>query len=158
MSDYIDIAELKMLGSMPAEDVDDVEARYPGITAATITAVSGMFDARLRKRYAVPFEAPYPQPLKMAVSGWVAYRLWLKRGFNPSAEHNGSIELDYTEAKEWLSEAANSETGLIELPKKEEPLGPGAVSAGGPLGYSEASPYAWTTLQRGTGQSEDSNG
>lgn len=147
MSQYTSIDDVKQLGSMPAEDIDELEALYPDITDRTATAVSGLFDARLRKRYAVPFRTPYPTSLQMAVAAWVAYRLWLKRGFNPSTAHGSAIERDYEDAKEWLREAADSQNGLVELPLREEELGPGAVSAGGPLGYSEASPYDWTDRQ-----------
>lgn len=146
-SEYITAAELKLLGSMPSEDVDDLEARYPGLVSTTTIAVSGMFDAKLRKRYVAPFEEPYPQALKLAVAQWVSYRLWLKRGWNPSSAHNQAITDDYDAAKAWLDEAANSQDGLVELPRREEGLGPGAVNAGGPLAYSEASPYDWTDRQ-----------
>lgn len=133
---------------MPAEDVADLEIRYPGIVSKTCIKISGMFDARLRKRYAAPFETPYPDALVFNVALEVAYRLWLKRGFNPTSAQDSAIVQDHTDAMAWLKEAADSEKGLLELPKKEDGLNAGGVSAGAPLSYSEQSPYVWADNQR----------
>lgn len=143
---------------MPPEDIDALEILYPGLTLKLVTAVSGMFDARLRKRYAAPFQSPFPDALKLAVIQVAAYRLWLKRGFNPSAAHNDAIKEDKDSALEWLKEAADGEKGLIELPPKEEALGTSAINVGSPLGSSEQSPYVWTDRQAIKGRDEDANG
>lgn len=148
MSQYVVVAETKLLGSMPAEDIDALETLYPGLHDATATAVSGMFDARLQKRYAAPFQSPYPDVLKFKVAHVVVYRLWLKRGYNPSSAQDAAIRQDNDDAEAWLREAADSKDGLVELPAKQgTPLGASAVDSGGPLGYSEASPYAWMDRQ-----------
>lgn len=148
MAGYCSITELKMLGTMPSADVDALESAYPGLVQATIDAVSGQFDARLAKRYAAPFAAPYPQALVFNVVRIVAFRLWMKRGFNPNGVMDAALAKDAEQAEAWLKEAANSKDGLVELPTRQSELGTSAVSAGGPLGYSEQSPYTWTTLQR----------
>ena len=148
MSQYVTKAETKLLGSMPSEDIDALDTLYTGLHDATATAVSGMFDARLIKRYAAPFAAPYPDSLKQMVAQWVAYRLFIKRGFNPSSAQDAAIRQDYEDAQAWLKEAADSKDGLVELPTRQAtPSGSSAVDSGGPLGYSEASPYAWMDVQ-----------
>jgi hypothetical protein len=156
VSAYIDTPELKLLGSLPAEDVDDIETRYPGIVAKTISVVCGLYDARLAKRYAAPFVAPYPDALKFNVAREVAWRLYIKRGFNPSGAMDQLLEKEHTEADAWLREAADSEKGLVELPARQATPGEAtAINQGGPYGYSEASPYAWTNIQRDAADWED---
>lgn len=158
MSQYVQITDVKMLGSMPSEDIDQLETLYPGITNATATAVSGLFDSKLAKRYGAPFTAPYPDAIVFNVAREVAWRLWLKRGYNPSGQLDQSLEKDHLEAIAWLDEAANSQTGLVELPSKQDVLGAsGAVNRGGPLAYHESSPWTWTDLQRTAGRTEDSS-
>lgn len=148
MSAYVTTAELKLLGSMPSEDIDALESRYAGVTSATIVAVSGRFDSRLAKRYASPFQAPYPDSLKLAVAQEVAYRLYLKRGFNGAVEQDQAIAKDHDDAEAWLKEAVDGEKGLVELPViQATPAQAAAVNVGGPFGYAEASPYEWTDVQ-----------
>lgn len=148
MSCYVTIQDVKDLGTLPAEDIDEIEARYPGLTLRIATKVSAYFDSRLAKRYAAPFREPYPDVLIDQVARVVAYRLTLKRGFNPSSEQDQLIEKEKDEALAWLKEAADSKDGLIELPARQAtPPDVAAVNAGGPLAYSEPDPYTWTTLQ-----------
>jgi len=148
MSQYCTIAQLKMLGSMPAEDIDALETLYPGVVAANLVSVSGQMDARLSKRYAAPFVDPFPQALVSICARLTAYRLWMKRGFNPNGAMDQAIQQDAKDADEWLKEAANSKDGLIDLPVRQDSTASSAVSVGGPLGYSETSPYVWMDRQR----------
>ena len=149
MSCYPTIQDVKDLGTLPAEDIDELEVRYPGITLRVATKVSAQFDARLAKRYAAPFQQPYPDVLVDHVARVVAYRLTLKRGFNPSSEQDQLIKEEKDEALAWLKEAADSKDGLIELPLRQEtPPGGSAINVGGPYGYSEAGPYEWLDRQK----------
>lgn len=152
--DYVDMAYVKAVSSMPAADIDALEALYPGTFATIATAVSRVFDGRLSKRYNAPFTAPYPEALRLHVAAVVAYRLWLKRGFNPSSEQDSLIKEDRDDALAWLKEAADSEKGLVELPLREDLTTNGVVKTA-PLAYSEQSPYAWTDSQLETGRLED---
>jgi len=148
MSMYANLLDVKDLGIMPAEDIDELERREPGITERISTKISALFDAKLIKRYAAPFEQPYPDVLVYHVAQAVAYRLYLRRGYNPSSEQDAEIKEANDRAWEWLDEAANSEEGLVELPRRQETPGASAVNKGGPFGYSEASPYTWMDRQR----------
>lgn len=148
MSCYVTIQDVKDFGSLPAEDIDDLEVRYPGITLRVATKVSADFDSKLIKRYAAPFQQPYPDTLIDNVARVVAYRLTLKRGFNPSSAQDQEIVADKDAALKWLDDAANGQDGLVELPIKQTTPGqPGAVNQGAPLGYAEAGPYTWMDRQ-----------
>jgi phage gp36-like protein len=146
---YVDAGYVKLVGIMPATDVDELEALYPGIVGAVAEQVSRIFDARLAKRYATPFAAPVPEVLRAHVCSVVVARLYERRGYNPGSAQDEIIQRSKVEALEWLKEAADSEKGLVELPIRE--LVPTAdtsgVDRGAPLGYAEASPYAWTDVQ-----------
>jgi hypothetical protein len=77
---------------------------------------------------------------------------YLKRGCNPSDAQLVELFKDAEKAEAEIKEAADSETGLFDLPLQS---GASAISKGGPLSYSETSPYVWSTLQRDTGRGED---
>ncbi|MBX3218914.1 MAG: DUF1320 family protein [Labilithrix sp.] len=154
MPAYVDIDYVKLVGSMPASDVDALEALYPGTVNGVAEAVSRMFDARLAKRYAAPFSSPYPEALRWNVAQVVAAVLWQKRGYNPGSAQDAIIQENKADALAWLKEAADSEKGLVELPLREDKRVEG-VSRGGPLGYSETSPYVWTDHQRDGGRADD---
>jgi hypothetical protein len=134
---------------MPSEDVDWLEEHYPGFIVARIAYHEGKMNARLAKRYAVPFSSSSPPD---AAVGWivdlVTLDAYLKRGFNPSAEQDGLIPNAAETAKAEILEAANSETGLFELPLRQDAPSSSGVSKGEPFGYSEQSPYTWTDRQR----------
>ncbi|WP_437606260.1 phage protein Gp36 family protein [Sorangium sp. So ce834] len=149
MSLYATLLNVKDFGVMPSEDIDELERRDPGITERISTMVSALFDAKLIKRYAAPFEEPYPDVLVYQVSQAVTYHLYLKRGFNPSSAQDAEIKAKNDAAWAWLDEAANAKEGLVELPRRQEsPPGGGAVNVGGPLSYSEENPYTWMRRQR----------
>jgi hypothetical protein len=139
---FVDLAYVKLVGSMPPADVDAVDSLYPGTFDAIAVAVSSMFEARLSKRYATPFEAPYPESLRWAVAHVVAAELWAKRGYNPSGADE-IIQRRKQEALDWLKEAADSKDGLLELPKRADTIGASGVTKGGPIATSQASPYEW---------------
>lgn len=155
MSAYITSTELKLLGSMPGPDVDIVEAKYPGVTDASITAISGHFDTKLVKRYGAPFIAPYPDALKLHVARCVAWLLWLKRGYNPAGKLDQELKADNEASLAWLEQAADSERGLVELPGQQTALGASAVNKTAPLAYTEASPYVHIDVQADAGRDED---
>jgi phage gp36-like protein len=148
MAVYATIQDVKDYGSMPAEDIDNLESLYPGLTLKLSEAISSLFDARLGKRYAAPFASPYPYAIVLNVARQVAWRLWLKRGFNPKGEMDASIRQDYEDSETWLKEASNSQTGLIELPMRQDLAGSNGITRSGPMVYSETSPYKWADVQK----------
>lgn len=157
MPAYLTRAEFRTLSLMPSTDVDDLEARAPGFLDAQLSIESARIDARLSKRYAVPFAAPYPD----AVRGWLARLVtrtaYLKRGIDPTDAQWASYDEDAKAALTEIVDAANSETGLHELPLRQDTTASG-ITKGGPYGYSEASPYVWTTRQGDAARREDAAG
>ena len=55
-----------------------------------------------------------------------------------------------------IQQAANSKDGMWDLPSTED--ADSAITAGGPLGYSETSPYTWTDRQARDGTFDDVRG
>jgi hypothetical protein len=148
MSCYVTVQDVMDFGILLQEDIDFLEVRYPGITLRTATKVSGNFDGRLAKRYGVPFVAPFDDGLVDAVAGEVSCRLLYKRGVNPESPQAVRADKAHETAEAWVKEAANSKDGLIELVRTQSnPRGETSISKGGPLGYSETSPYAWIDVQ-----------
>jgi phage gp36-like protein len=112
-------------------------------------------EARLRKRYAIPFVAPIPSCVKKWLCDIVTKRAYDKLGRNPtSAQDSKAIDEPYDQAIAEIKEAADSNTGLFDLPLRDDAAGSG-VSAGGPLGYTETSAYAWTDIEAEAGRAED---
>jgi len=154
---YLDLAEYKKYSVLPAVDISDVETIQAGWVDRKLRAISRSIDARLRKRYAVPFSYPYPD----AICDWVARimdpQLLKKRGVDATDEQFISIAEDAKAALEEIKEAANAEEGLFDLPVDDTADG-SAITKGGPLAYSETSPYVWLDVEEETGRAEDSDG
>lgn len=157
MPAYLDLDGFKMLSTMPSEYVDEVQARYPGFIQKHLEANSGLIDARLRKRYAAPFAEPYPVAVQLWLARVTTPTVWLRRGVDPNDQQFIDVKDSATAAWEELREAADSNEGLYDLPLRADTDKSG-VSKGGPFGYSEASPYVWTDIQRRTGRYEDASG
>jgi hypothetical protein len=147
--------QFKSLTVMPVDYVTSLETKSSGWILAQCALISEKINARLRKRYAVPFTSPYPD----IVIGWVVAivtaRGYVKRGANPSDQDTSEIFKQAEEAVQEIKEAADSQNGLFDLPLRSNTTSTG-ISRGGPLGYSEQSPYRWWNVQANTGREEDS--
>jgi hypothetical protein len=139
---YLDVASFTALTTMPSSDVTLVDTSQPGYIAARIGYWQNKIEARLRKRYTIPFASPTPA----VVLGWLADLVtpdvFRKRGANPTDPQLSEV-IDAAKAA-WAEvlEAANSETGLFDLPLSAN-VDTSAITAGGPLACSQASPYDW---------------
>lgn len=153
---YLNAEEFKDLSTMADADVDALVALYPQYLAAHLAHWSAWIDSQLRKRYAAPFAVPYPEAVKLWLARLVTPRMFLKRGVDPNDAQYVDIVKDADEAKAEIKEAADSETGLYDLPLRADTTATG-ISKGGPYGYSEASPYVWTDVQSEAGRTEDQN-
>lgn len=158
MASYLTLAEFKARTVMPGADIDALEALAPGFVLARLTIESGSINARLTKGYDVPFAAPTPD----IVVGWlvaiVTEQAFRRRGVDPNDPQATEYVRDADRARAELLEAANSETGLFDLPLRQDLPSSSGRSKGGPLGYSETSPYVAFDLQREAASSEDMNG
>ncbi len=153
---YLTFENFKSLSLMPSSDLDGLEQTSPGWIDSQLAYWSTQIDSRLRKRYAAPFSSPYP----MAVQGWlsrlVTVRCYLKMGVRPSDEQFAEIKADADAAVAEIKEAADSVTGLFDLPLREDTTATG-ISKGAPLSHSQASPYVWTDVQADAARNEDQN-
>lgn len=153
---YLTQAEWKLRTLMPGEDVDALEARFPGFMALQLDELSDAIDARLRKRYGAPFSTPYPKAVLRWLTALGTRSGYLKRGVDPNDLQVAEYFKDAETAQAEILEAANSEIGLFDLPVNT--AGDSAVSKSGTRSYSEASPYVWQDGQAQTGRNEDSSG
>lgn len=156
MAGYLLVDGFRSRTVMPPGDVDRLEQTRPGYLQSRLDLWSATIDARLRKRYAVPFDSTSPP---ITILGWltdiVTFEGYMARGWNPNSEQDALIAAAYVRvvgdpsknAKGELQEAADSETGLYDLPVRAD-TPTSAISQGGPFGYSEQSPYTWMDVQR----------
>jgi phage gp36-like protein len=151
---YLTIDRYKVLALVPPSYVDEVEAMAPGFTEAAIDVASDWIDSQLRKRYAAPFQIPIPGVVEQWVSRMVTPDLLVKRGVNATDEQFVYLERRADAAAKEIQEAANSETGLYDLPLRDDRSSTGIVY-GTPGGYSEQSPYVWTNVQAEAARGED---
>ncbi len=153
---YLDVPGFKALSVIRTEFVDELEISQPGFTLGQLTYWTDWLNARLRKRYQVPFALPYPT----AVTGWLArlvtVRVYLKRGLDPSDKQFAEYQRDEQAARDEIKEAAESVEGLFDLPLRADNTG-SALSKPKTRVYSEQSPYAFTDLQGEAGHAEDSS-
>jgi hypothetical protein len=99
-------------------------------------------------------------PVPETVLGWivamVTVDVYQKRGVNPQDPMILQCVAAMDGALAELKEAADSKDGLFDLPACEDT--DSAVTTGGPLGYTETSPYVWTDQERRAGRGEDGSG
>jgi hypothetical protein len=144
---YLTVAEFRDRTVMPQANVDALDDQEPGFLAAQIASAEAWINARLWKRYDVPFSSA-PEIVKSWVTILVTPAAYAKMGWQPSSESDReSILVPAETARAEVKEAADSETGLFELPLRAGSTAEG-ISRGATLSYSEASPYTWQTEQR----------
>lgn len=116
------------------------------------------FEARLRKRYAIPFADPVPEVALKWLTDVLTKDCFDRRGRNPtSAEDQAAIDGPHDAALAEIKEAADAVNGLFELPLRDDQPNVNGVSKAGPLSYSETSPYVSMDLQACKGREEDFN-
>lgn len=157
MSGYNTIAEFKLRSVMPPDYVDGLETAQPGWLDQQSETIARWIDARLRKRYGVPFEAgSVPEIVKSWHATLLQEQAYLRIGVDPTDKQTARIFEAVTTAKEEIKEAAEAVHGLFDLPLL--PTKETAIDRGGPLGYSESSPYVWADQMYQAGIAQDSLG
>lgn len=157
MAAYLTKAEFQLRSLIPPEFIDAIEAVQVGWTDAQLTQWSRWMDSRLGKRYAAPFESPYPEAIKGWLNRIVTLKAWLRRGVDPNDEQFQEIKQDHDNAMAEIKEAADANTNNFDLPVSDLVVGSGIVKQF-PMVYSEQSPYVGLDLQRETARDEDYNG
>lgn len=159
MAAYLTDTEFRLLTLLPVNVIDEVEVRTPGWLTQQLEHVSSRMNARLAKRYAVPFiVVPYPDIVQEWLAHIVSWRCYLKRGVNSLDSEASEYKAQHDQALNEIKEAADSNVGLFELPLRQDEPGVEGVTRGGPVAYSEQSPYVWTDIQAEIGRNEDSSG
>lgn len=154
MAAYLTASEFETLSVMPAEFIAELPA---GWLDANLEVWSDWINGRLRKRYAAPFAAPVPGIVKLWLARIVTFEAYKRRGWDPTDEQAQQISEDNATARDEIKEAANAVDGLFDLPLRQDTTASG-ISKGGPLSYSEASPYVAFDRQGDVARNEDSNG
>ena len=99
-------------------------------------------------------------PVPETVLGWivalVTVDLYRKRGVNPQDPQIDLLVKEAERAFAEIKEAADSKEGLFDLPASEDV--DSAVTTGGPMGYSEQSPYVWADRELHAARNEDDQG
>lgn len=157
MAAALTLDEFKLRTTMPSEFVDSLELAQQGWVAAQLAQSTAWIYSRLRKRYAVPFTTP-PETVKNWLTQLVTMACWTRRGYSPTDESMKDTIDAAALARTEVMEAADGVAGMFDLPVSDDATGAAsAVSKGGPLGYSEQSPYVWADCQAMIGRSEDLN-
>lgn len=151
---YLTFEAFRARTLMPSDDVNALEDLEPGWILGQLVEGTSRINARLRKRYAVPFAQPYPEAVLSWLTRLVTFRCYLKRGVNPSDEQAADMKQDAIDAALELKEAADAKEGLFDLPFRDD-ADATAISKGGCLVYAEASPWTWTDRQK---EQIDNNG
>jgi phage gp36-like protein len=156
LSQYLTAAEFEDRTTAPPELVAWCESRKAGWVLAQIQAASGWIDARLRKRYHAPFDAP-PEVVKGWTADIVTRRAYLFRGLDSTDEQSVEVFRDAERARAEVLEAADGKDAHFDLPLRTNSQ-TSAIRKGGTFAYTEASPYVGFDQQRVTGRDEDRNG
>src|SRR6185312_13644425 len=118
---------------------------------------SSHINARLKKRYAVPFQGTVPEVVLGWLTTFVTRSCWHRRGYNAQDPAMQELAARCDQAAAELKEAADAKDGLFDLPTNDA-AGDSAVVDGSPLGYSETSPYVWQDIEAAAGSFEDGQG
>lgn len=150
---YLTLATFKTYTIAPAEYADFVESAEPGWLDGQLEIWSAQIDAKLRKRYAAPFEEPVPVTVKLWLAALVTWPLYLKRGIDPTDTMVSEVKEAHRDAWKEVCDAADLKESRTDLPLRANTTATG-ISKGGPVHYSEASPYTWTIVQRDAAELE----
>lgn len=155
---YLTLETFKTRTLIAGGEVDYVEAEAPGFTAQRIAIRTSWIHSRLTKRYgkSLPFSDPVPETILGWLTAFVTLDILRKRGLNPQDTTADFLVADVAKAEAEVKEASDSKDGLFDLPSPEG--GGSNVTTGGPLGYSETSPYVWVSKQLQAGIAEDVSG
>lgn len=143
----ITVAEFRTATIATPANLDQLETRRPGFIAARLAMRTAEINGKLAKRYATPFASPAPTVAVLWLVQLVTADCYEALGYDTSSQQDAQIMAAATKASEAIDEAADAVGGLYELPLRADMPGSDGVSRGGPLAYSEASPYEWRTLQ-----------
>lgn len=101
--------------------------------------------------------APVPETILGWLTTLVSWAVLEKLGYAGSNEDSvARIASAVERVQKEMQDAASGKDGLWDLPINED--SDTAITTGGPMGYSEQSPYVWTTRQAQSGTRQDGSG
>lgn len=143
---YLSVSDFRTRTIIASAQVDVLEQAKPGFLAAKLDQRARWIEARLRKRYAVPFAAPIP----VAVVGWLVAMVTkdalLALGTNAPDEQVQEIFKANDTAEAEIKEAADEQNGLFDLPLRDDKPESAIVEAS-PLASSQVSPFDWIDVE-----------
>lgn len=142
----IDVEYIKANGALTPTSVDELVADLGDLTPI-ILGRQAYIESRLFKRYQVPFAAPAPEAAKQWLCDLVVERAYTRRGGNIDSDLLNAVTRAADTARDELKEAADAKDGLFDLPIRQADPNVSGISRGGPLGYSEPSPYDCLDVQ-----------
>lgn len=151
----LDVAEFKLLSTMPKEQVDRLAQLHPGWLEAQLADRSTWVSSRLAKRFRVPFSAPYSPTVQGWIAQMVTLRAYIHHGVVATDEQMELITKEAEKAEAEVKEAADGSLSLIDLAPSDQSRD--RVEFGGVLSYSEASPYVQYDIEADRGHREDSS-
>ena len=133
---------------MPPGEVDQLEVQHPGYLDMVLEDWSAEIDARLTKRYTVPFSAGSPpRVIQRWLCSLVTREAYLKLGVSPNSAQDELLIAQAEKAEANLLEAADAQNGLFGLPLRDDARNTSGVSKGRPKVRSDKSPYDWLNNQ-----------
>jgi hypothetical protein len=99
--------------------------------------------------------APCPEAFLGWLSALVTVDAYQKRGVNPQDPQLVLVVADRDRSLGEVKEAADTKDGLYDLPLNDDAGTATGIAVGGPLGYSEASPYRAFDIERRRGRAAD---
>jgi hypothetical protein len=155
---YLSYDQYAQRTSIPPKYITAIEQQYPGHIDLQLQMFTAMIDARLRKNYAAPFDTDHvPLVVQLWLVALCDYKVMERRGYNPGDSIIDRYAADYEQANKDLLEAANSETGLFDLPLRSDTTASGRDKPR-VVSYCEASPFVGQRMQRERGRAEDKAG
>jgi hypothetical protein len=126
-------------------------------TAATVSLGYGLTAYFTDATYTAGQLYSAATPVPEIILGWlvtlVTWDLYRRRGVNPQDAQLEMLRGEVETALLELKEAADGKDGLLDIPASEDT--DSAITTGGPLGTSQASPYVWTDIEAADGSTED---
>jgi hypothetical protein len=98
-------------------------------------------------------ETPVPEVILSWLTRVVACDVWMKVGANPQDPGIVMYQEEKLRCLKRLEDAANGKDGLLDIPQNED--SDSAVTTGGVMSSSQASPYVWTDIEERAARNED---
>lgn len=133
-----------------------------GVTSAASVVLTGtgltlgMATATYATDNAYSAATPVPETVLQWLTILVSWDCYNKRGRNPQDPLIVDLKEDRVRVLAEVAQAANSQDGLFDLPVSEDL--DSAIKTGGPLFYSESSPFVSADRQEREGRIEDDHG